>query len=73
MQGFWTIDVCTVVYLCMYAQYHYVLMYYGVRSDDCLNTYIHTYIHTALHHILKQSAQLRVAQDYLPISPADVT
>lgn len=52
---------------------HYVLMYYGVRSDHCLNTYIHT----ALHHIQYSSNLLnfthRVAQDHLPISPADVT
>jgi hypothetical protein len=26
------------MYLCMYARYHYVLLYYGVRSDHCLNT-----------------------------------
>jgi hypothetical protein len=43
------------MYLCMYARYHYVLLYYGVRSDHCLNTSIHTYIlRTALHHILMQ-------------------
>lgn len=74
MQGFCAIDVCSGAYVFMYVCAVLLCIiaqqYYGVRSDHCLNTYIHTYIlRTALHHILKQSAQLRVAQDYLPIFP----
>lgn len=52
-----------------YYVHHYVLMFYGVRSDYCLNASIHP----ALHHILMQSAQRRDAQGCFPNSPADVT